>query len=370
MESRIFNEYPNEISNMLNTLINIYDKECKSIILYGSTAHNGLTYRKIKNQFEFLSDIEFIVVPNDSVNEDNKEFEKKLMKKSFDYLKENSSIVFPPYVDVNSVSKDFFIKAQLRISTFELKNNGKVVKGDNLLKLLPTVNQNNYSYKVQNIEIVKALKILLIESNKWFLCEDSYFNQKYEEQFCYFLCSSFLNILRTLLPIFGIFELTNQERVNQVLKLKNNKTVLKFFSENLLEQFEKVLIQKNEAIFNYKPHELFLLAFNGYKCLISLLIKNNNSDLLENVENNKHELFDGTDCKIKQLSQLTCFFIASLNCIESLIKNNSICDLDIEKSNSYLDTLIAGKNSYRLMCMINEYGNLEKTRWKIIGSKD
>ena len=234
MESRIFNEYPNEISNMLNTLINIYDKECKSIILYGSTAHNGLTYRKIKNQFEFLSDIEFIVVPNDSVNEDNKEFEKKLMKKSFDYLKENSSIVFPPYVDVNSVSKDFFIKAQLRISTFELKNNGKVVKGDNLLKLLPTVNQNNYSYKVQNIEIVKALKILLIESNKWFLCEDSYFNQKYEEQFCYFLCSSFLNILRTLLPIFGIFELTNQERVNQVLKLKNNKTVLKFFSENLL----------------------------------------------------------------------------------------------------------------------------------------
>ena len=67
---------------------------------------------------------------------------------------------------------------------------------------------------------------------------------------------------------------------------------------------------------------------------------------------------------------MTCFFIASLNCIESLIKNNSICDLDIEKSNSYLDTLIAGKNSYRLMCMINEYGNLEKTRWKIIGSKD
>ena len=54
MESRIFNEYPNEISNMLNTLINIYDKECKSIILYGSTAHNGLTYRKIKNQFELL----------------------------------------------------------------------------------------------------------------------------------------------------------------------------------------------------------------------------------------------------------------------------------------------------------------------------
>ncbi len=39
MESRIFNEYPNEISNMLNTLINIYDKECKSIILYESTRH-------------------------------------------------------------------------------------------------------------------------------------------------------------------------------------------------------------------------------------------------------------------------------------------------------------------------------------------
>jgi len=369
MDAKLFSDYQKEIADIILGLTSLYDKDCSNIILYGSAALNKLSYKKINDKYEFYSDIEFLVVPKDRKNENSKDFRKELINRSFDFLKGFSNLETIPFVDVYPVSESFFSNGELRISTFELKHNGKNLKGNDLLDLLPDVNKDNYNLKIQNVEIVKALKIMVLESYNWFLCKDNY-SEKEEYHFCYFLSSAFLNILRTLLPIFGYFKLTTEERVNLISVLKKDLQITTYFPEYTLNQFEEVLKEKDGCHFYRNPRELFSLSFAGYKSLLCLLLNSNEDLLISELKNNKNNIFSGTELKIEQLSLLTCFFISALSCIDNLINHNGISDVDIERLTKFFDELIAGANAYKLMNIINKYGELERKRWKIIGSKD
>lgn len=369
MYSKLFVGYPEEIKNVLNGLINLYDDECSNIILYGSAAINKLSYIKNNNKYDFLSDIEFIVVPKDRKNEDNIKFRKMLMEKSHTFLKELSYIGIIPFVDVYPVSKDYFSTMKRRISTFELKNSGKVIKGENLLALLPDVNANNYNAKAQNIEIVKALKILILESRNWFFNSDNHTNPS-QAQFCYFLSSSFLNILRTLLPLYGCFELSAEDRVNALSNICENVHINHYFSEHTLNQFKYILEEKSKGTFLHTPKELFELSFTGYKSLLCMLLNCTKDSLTSEIENKKNDIFDGPQEKIQLLAILTCFFITVLDCISKLINKKAVFDSEIEKATHYLDQLIAGENACKLMSIMDKYSELEKSRWRIINSKD
>lgn len=313
--------------------------------------------------------MEFIVVPKERKNENNKDFRKELISRSFNFLKGFSCLENIPFVDVNPVSENFFSNGQLRISNFEIKNNSKILKGNNVLELLPDINKDNYNFRIQNVEIVKAMKILVLESCNWFLCKDDH-SEKEEQNFCYFLSSSFLNILRTLLPIYGYFKLTTEERVNLIPILKKDQRVTKYFSEHILNQFENVSKDKDNCLFSYSPKELFSLCFTGYKSLLCLLLNSNEDTLISEIENKKNDIFWGTELKIKQLSLLTSFFTTTLDCIHNLNNGNKVSNIEIERVTSFFDELIAGSNAYKLMNIINKYGELERSRWKIIGSKD
>ncbi len=61
--------YPNEVKKILEGLISIYDESCLNIVVYGSTAVGGLSYLEKDGKYDFLSDIEFIVVPKSKENE-------------------------------------------------------------------------------------------------------------------------------------------------------------------------------------------------------------------------------------------------------------------------------------------------------------
>ena len=367
--STILSEYPHEIRNIILGLTDLYDKDCSNIILYGSAALNDFSYKITNNKYEFYSDIEFLVVPKEHKNENNIEFRKELINKSLDYLKSFSNIETVPFVDVNPVSENYFINAQLRISNFELKHCGKILKGNNLLELLPDINQDNYDAKIQNIEIVKALKILVLKSYNWFLCNDGY-SEKEKNHFSYFLSSSFLNILRTLLPLFGYFKLTAGERVKSVYDLKKNPRIRTYFSEHILDQFEHVYNDKKSCVFSYSPTELFSLSLIGYKSLLCLLLNSNAELLISDLENKKNDIFSGTELKIKQLSLLTSFFLSALDCIYNLIHGKEVLDADINRVTEFFDKLIAGRNAFKLVSILDKYSELERSRWRIIGSKD
>lgn len=358
-----------EITMMISDLSSILDDYCKSIVLYGSASHNGLVYTKNCNQIDFLSDIEFIVIPKDVANENNRDFRRFLISECTKYFEKQKSIGIAPFVDVNPVSLDFYTNAQKRISTFELKKNGVIVKGDDVLSLLPDIDANSFEPRIQNIEIVKGLKILLIESNKWFLHQEN--SDKMDTTAsCYFLASSFLNILRTLLPQFGIFQSVLSERIDSINILLKNTELRRYFSVDTLEHFESVYQQKQKGVFLYSPEKLFLITLNGYKSLLGYLCQVETNEIFQAIYDQREKLFWGNKDKINLLAKLAQFFVSSLTCIEQSLTNRKVGYEEIEKVVLSYGKLVYSDCSDIVMSIIDDYTHLEKVRWTIIGSKD
>ena len=369
MKSFSFLNYPVAISNALVGITKILDKYCSSIILYGSTAINKLVYQTNSNgSIHLFSDIEFLVIPNNEEDAYNKSFKKKMHDLIYAYLDETNDL-YVPYVDVYPVSIDFFSKAQSRICSFELKNNAIVIKGGNLLTLLPEITIETYDYKAQNIEIVKGLKILLIESHRFFVVTDSNENQE-SKRFCYFLSSSLLNILRTLLPLFGHFLLTTEERVAAIDTLRTDERILNYFSDDILDAFKTTLIQKTQCTYHDSAEKLLCITIRAYRSTLCLLLGASNSSLLAALDHCGETLFSGPLWKRKQLALLTSFFVGALEGLQQLIHSGEVSDSTMHDIRSCFDNMIGGKNAYDYFNIISHYTELEKYRWRIIGSKD
>ena len=358
-----------EITTMISDLSNILDEYCKSIVLYGSASHNSLVYTKNGNHIDFLSDIEFIVIPKDVANENNRDFRRFLISECTKYYEKQKSIGVAPFVDVNPVSLDFYTNAQHRISTFELKKNGVIVKGEDVLSLLPDIDADSYEPRIQNIEIVKGLKILLIESNKWFLHQENR-DKMDRTAISYFLASSFLNILRTLLPQFGIFQSVLSKRVDSINLLMKNNTLRRYFSLDTLEHFEKVYQQKQSGAFLYPPEKLFLITLDGYKSLLAYLCEVEKNEIFQAINDQKEKLFWGNEDKINLLAKLTQFFVSSLTYIERALISRKVDYEEIEKVVLSYGKLVYSDSSNIVMSILDDYTHLEKVRWTIIGSKD
>lgn len=366
---RVANFSP-EIDIIIRDLTDIYSEFCNTVVLYGSASRNELVYQKHNERLYFSSDMEFIVIPDDKSNEQNKSFMKMLIEKSAHYFMNHPMVAKAPFVDVNPVSIHFFTEAQPRISTFELKKNGIVLKGQNVLELLPSVDLTNYNGKIQNIEVVKGLKILLIEANKWFLERDIY---KYSDdsEFRYFLCSCFLNVLRTLLPAFGIFESTASGRIRRLSEIEDNIELQKFFTKDIFDKFRSVYNQKCKAAFTYSSKELFNITFESYKCLLALLLNvDDKKDLIAEIDKSKSVFFWGDAQKINLLSKLTQFFLSALSCVEQLINHHNVDDDEMNRMKDFYDELLYGKKAFSVSSIISDYTRLEKDRWNIISSKD
>lgn len=371
------NGYSKEIQQIIEGLIKIYDEDCDNIVLYGSAAQNKLTYRKVNGRIEFFSDMEFYVVPKNIVNENNKEFNKVLMRKSYEFLKQCHNLKVIPFVDVCSVPKSFFYEAELRISTYELKNNGIVLKGENLLSLLPEVDVSSYNSNVQNIEIIKGLKILLLESYNWFQNNIDH-SKENEEKFYYFLSSSLLNILRTLLPLIGEFKLSTEERVRLLDdKIIRERTSL-YFSEESLNHFKSILKDKKNCDYSYSIDKLFTITIDGYKSILCMLLDCTEAEIIAKIEVKKNNIFYGSTEKVNLLGKLTRFFILALNCMEHSIGEEDLLDEEIDNLIiSFNDLMESGSQDLtelgsldKMSFIIEKYKKLEKIRWRIIGSKD
>lgn len=356
------------IEKIINDLTILYDDECSSIILYGSSAIKQCVYKWDNGKINFFSDIEFLVVPRKPEYAYNKEFRKNLINKSNEYLKNNKIIGTPPFVDVFPVSIEYFKNAQLRISSFEIKNNAVILKGENLLELIPNIDDKNYDKRIQNIEIVKGLKILLLEFRKWFF-ENDEFSCENPNKISYFLSSNYLNILRTLLPFFGIFRSKLNERIEVLDILLNYKLFKKYFTNDDIDLFKKIAFEKQNITFSIPPEKLFIITLEGYEKLIKLLLDKKNINE-KNIIKNKDSLFFGNNIKKFELCYLMNFFLVSLNNIKKIIIRGKLSDRNIKKSKTLFDKLCGGKNFVELNSTILNYEYLEKTRWKIIGSKD
>lgn len=369
MNLKSMEDFPKEIFPVIEGIVSVLNHHCSEIFLYGSGACNNLSYNKnADGTIEFYSDLEFIVVPNDKEMENNKSFNKKMVEDISSFLKNSKLLSKPLFVDVRSVSKDFFTDSELRICTFELKNNAICLKGNNYLDLLPIIDKNNYQPSIQNIEIVKGLKILLLESNKYLLKTDETTNANII-QYKYFLFSSMLNILRTLLPFFDIFESKVQDRIMKFQSIQSNEELNKYFSKEIIDNFFIIFKKKEEKDFDVNVKKLFLLVYRAYKALLCFILKCNEKDLFLEIENKGKTIFSGGDEKISMLIKLTNFFLGALDCLEQLSDKSTIEDSKVNVCRNNYNELINCKNSFELMNIIDSYEDMERNRWKIIGSK-
>ena len=369
MKSELNNVYLEKIEQMIQGVIQVLDSESKGIILYGSAASNNLTYRIIEGKYEFFSDIEILIIPYLSENAYKKSYRQSLNQKIIDYFCTLDYLIRPPVIDVYPVTLEYFSNMNFRISAYELKETGKVLKGDNYLLDIPNVNKNNYEYKVQNIEIVKALKLLLIEGNKYFFHLDYHTNET-REKFCYFLYSSFLNILRTLLPMFDFFEYSLSKRLELVSKLQNDQRVNQYFDVSVFKDFITIGEKKGKCDFTVDITKFYIHTIETYKKLICMQLNCNETSLNDSIETKKNQYFYGNEKKVTHLSLLMNFFVSALDCFIILLRKEKLTDENINKAKYYLDKLIFDEKSYDLLNLIDKYVYMESSRWKIIGSKD
>ena len=361
--------YDKKINDILMDIYKILDRECSHIFLYGSTSIGKLSYKINGDKVDFYSDIELIVIPKDKKNENNKEYKKKLMGDMLVYIKSNENIGRLPFIDINPVSDDFFHNTQIRISTYELKHNAICLKGENLLESIIDVNPENYNYKIQNIEIVKGLKVLLIESYNFFVNRDTTSVLDFE-RYNYFLNSSYLNVLRTLLPLYNRFELTIEDRVNAISDLRNDKKIVKYFGRNVLNNFGVLAENKRNCEFVTSSDEFFSDTVDLYMNLLSFILECDNSELVDMVYNKKDILFCGEDWKVEMLADLTVFFLNSLQALKELVISCNLSNEKIELIKKSYDKLLYGENAFEFKRIVEDYIAMEKDRWKIIGSKD
>ena len=362
-------KYDKRINSILTDIYNILDKECTHIFLYGSTSIGKLSYKINQENIDFYSDIELIVIPKDKKNENNKEYKKRLMGDMVQYVKSTESIGRSPFIDINPVSADFFKDAQFRISTYELKHNAICLKGENLLESIVDVNPKNYNYKIQNVEVVKGLKVLLIDSYNFFINRDTTSMMDFE-RYNYFLNSSYLNVLRTLLPLYNCFELTIEDRVNALSELGNDKKIVKYFSQNELDNFGVLAENKRKCEFVRNSTEFFVDTVDVYTHLLSFMLECDTSELIEKVYDKKDALFYGEQWKVEMLADLTVFFLNSLQALKELVVSYNLSNEKIELIKKSYDKLLYGKNAFEFKRIIEDYIVMEKDRWKIIGSKD
>jgi hypothetical protein len=285
------------------------------------------------------------------------------------YIKSNESIGRSPFIDINPVSTDFFYNAQFRISTYELKHNAICLKGENLLESIVDVNSDNYNYKIQNIEIVKGLKVLLIESYNFFVNRDTTSVLDFE-RYNYFLNSSYLNVLRTLLPLYNRFELTIEDRVNALSDLINDKKLVKYFGRNVLNKFGVLAENKRNCEFVMSSDEFFSDTVDVYIDLLSFILECDTGELVDMLYKKKNVLFYGEHWKVEMLADLTAFFLNCLQALKELVKSRNLSNEKLELIKKSYDKLLYGKNAFEFKRIIEDYIVMEKDRWKIIGSKD
>ena len=189
--------------------------EARSVILLGSAARDELSVRMMSpSDFELYSDYECMVVVEKRPSTD----QRRALQRKLDQLE----------VEINNPNPLFHIDIIIReekrlqalppiIFTFEMKANGKIVYGDDVLPQVPTVTLDNLDFLNTNEILYKRLWALLLHLPKTFITGQE-LSAVEECVTGYLLCRNALDITTVLLPYEQILLPTYQQRVHTLDK--------------------------------------------------------------------------------------------------------------------------------------------------------
>lgn len=197
----------------------------KSIILLGSAARDELSVRSISpHKIELFSDYECMVVM------EKRPFSAQRQALQTQLLQLEQEINNPNplfHIDVILREEKRLKALQPIIFTYEMKANGKLLYGEDILSQVPTVTLANLDLKNTNEILYKRLWALLLHLPETFINRHS-MNIAEKRVTGYILCRNALDITTVLLPHQEILLPTYQQRV---LKLEESYASLDFSSD-------------------------------------------------------------------------------------------------------------------------------------------
>lgn len=199
--------------------------DAKSIILLGSSARDELSFQIIPSgKIELFSDYECMVVVEKRPSSDQRQaLQAKLVQLEQEI--NNPNPLF--HIDI-IVREEKRLKAlQPIIFTYEMKANGKVLYGEDILSQVPPVTLDNLDLKNTNEILYKRLWALLLHLPETFITGQQ-MNIAEKRVTGYVLCRNALDITTVLLPHQKILLPTYQQRVS---KLKECYKTFDFASE-------------------------------------------------------------------------------------------------------------------------------------------
>ena len=235
-----------------------------SIILFGSTSRNEISYLIDNGHIDLLSDIEMIVV-----------------------TKNKRCIPAQLYTQLNSVEKNINMKNALfhidfgltilrqlknsvhTIRTFDIKKEGKIIYGRNLLNLLPDVTAKTLDKsRTKELILIRLANQLFYIPNRIVLGISS----EYERMiFRYISARNILDIPTILLALNGTILSTYKDRVDFIRRSFDFVKWSKFMGSSFVEHLGIALDIKRVPNLNVNQIEMYKWFMQGYEHLLHYL---------------------------------------------------------------------------------------------------
>ena len=203
-------DYPAPIQTQLQGLTDQISRlSPTSIVLLGSTARDELVYRQHENgQLELFSDFEMLVVWDSPVSNANRQALKQIAHK-FEQKIANPNPLF--HIDLLPRRYKRLAKLPPLIFTHEMKVNGRVLFGRDVLPAVPTVTLDNLNLRNTNEILFKRLWAIMLHLPKNFVLGG--IGSAETNVTTYILCRNALDISTVLLPHKGVLLPSYRQRV-------------------------------------------------------------------------------------------------------------------------------------------------------------
>lgn len=255
-------KYPKEVKDLLSRIVETIVETLNpfSIILIGSLARGEVTYHIHRDKIDFLSDIEMRIVL-DTVKERNHEELKRNLSK----IEAMGSSNFLFHIDfaINRVCEIKRLSPIVR--TFETKEHGKILYGENVLKDIPRVTTESLDLgKTRELILTRLFNLFLFIPKRIVINKATDYERLI---FNYVLCRNILDIPTILLPLSGILLPNYRDRVNYIA---NNypRQWKNLFGEDFPELLIYALRGKYELRFDRPVDEIYEKTLRGYGGLL------------------------------------------------------------------------------------------------------
>lgn len=265
--------YPFKIKEQIKTVVSIIigdlgEESVVSIAMLGSTCRGELSFRdNIKGELELFSDYELWVITKKRYS--NK-ISKKIKRKIKEYSKKwAKNPLFGIDITINSLST-FLMKGRYerRISNYELKLNGIIIYGENILERLPEWGIDQLDIGNTNELILKRLwnqlkytPLAIVDKKE----------TKHERELMqYVLARNSLEILTVFLPNEGILLPSFRARVHRFIEKRGLHV---YFPDKYDEFLNMCLKTKTNINFKACTLDYFKGFLEGYKSLLKYLGK-------------------------------------------------------------------------------------------------